>query len=241
VSAVGLGSRPGDGRRFHRRVYRLQQRAGRLAVVASAQVSGQPSPALATTGPVGGRIVVAADKNLYVLRYADLSTRREAQSHEPAQGLRALLVGHDGAALGADRLLRHDARRHRIGDLHRPRRRRPAHPGPRHRPSRWPPPPSPRTRQCRLDVHARPGRRGGRSRRLRQHRGRLRLPPEHRCAAASPAARGQRVGLHAGSGRQRQVDERHAQLREPRRRSASATGGPRPTPIAATCGSTSRA
>jgi hypothetical protein len=74
VSAVGteLVVATADGSTG--RVYRLQQRAGRLAVVASAQVSGQPSPALATTGPAGGRIVVAADKNLYVLRYADLST-----------------------------------------------------------------------------------------------------------------------------------------------------------------------
>ena len=56
-------------------VYRLQQRAGRLAVVASAQFSeSSPHRALATTGPAGGRIVVAADKNLYVLRFADLLT-----------------------------------------------------------------------------------------------------------------------------------------------------------------------
>src|SRR4029453_10557767 len=68
------------------RVYRLQQSGARLAVVASGQFSGQPSPALATTGPSGGHVVVAAEQNVYVLRYADLSVAARFSSTSLRKG-----------------------------------------------------------------------------------------------------------------------------------------------------------
>ena len=52
------------------RAYRLVQQGSRLVVDRTAQLAGDPSPALATDG---NRVVAATEANLYVLRAADLT------------------------------------------------------------------------------------------------------------------------------------------------------------------------
>ena len=61
------------------RTYRLVQQGSRLVIDRSAELPGEASPALATDAlagsgaPPDGRVAVAADTNLYVLRASDLS------------------------------------------------------------------------------------------------------------------------------------------------------------------------